>query len=194
MRNGFSFLYQDEDSYMIGEFKDDQLNGWGAKIYKVGTAKYLERGYFNNGKLNGIGTVIVNDINKIYQQTGYYEDGFLLSFDEIKSILKAHNYSWAPQYNGDVHPRVVTYYGTIGEDKLPKGFGVIDDEDKIYYIHYNEEGYRVGLFFYPCGSKNYNEFLYDIKRSGLTKKEWKYILRAGIFLDAEKLRKKLKQK
>lgn len=193
VKNGFSIIYIDDDNYIVGYFEKDKLNGWGAHIYKEDENEYVLKGYFKDGKLDGVGKNICYTPNGPISSVGLFKKGEYLSPDIVKSTFPSHPYEWIPHMNGENNPRSVIYYGELNKEGYPVGFGMMELEGKYYYTHYDEEGYRTGMFYYPEGD-NYKDYLYDIKKTPLSKKEWVILSRAGVMLNAKKIAKKYAKK
>ena len=193
MRNGYSILYIDDDNYSIGEFKDDKLNGWGAKVFKDEEGDHILRGYWIDDVINGNGMSITFTDEGAKEEAHFFLDGKPLPLEKAKELLKEHDYEWVPDYNGDYEKRMVKYYGKMNEEGLPTGFGIIDDAGTIYYTYYDLEGYRVGLFFFPMPNGVYAEHLYSPKRTNMSMREWMWIRVAGLFLKPQKILKKYRK-
>ena len=192
MRNGFGIKYIDDDNYSIGYFKDDKLDGWGAVVVRNDKEDYIQRGIFKDDTLNGIGIVCYYNEEGAKEEVGFFENGVHLSFEEVKTKLKANNYKWMPDYNGDYDYYDVIYYGYLAEDGYPRGSGMIELDNQYYFIYYDEEGYRSGLFFFPMENGLYTEHLYIPRNNRESKKEMMYIRIAGLYLKPKKMLKKYK--
>lgn len=186
----FAIKYIDESNYSVGMFKDGKLNGWGAKVYVIDGIDCIERGYYKDDVLDGIG-IIYHFLDAGPQEVaGIFKDGNSLSIDEVKCTISGQEYNFRPNFNGDEEYRDVLYFGTMGEDGYPRGFGMVEDGTTHYYLHYDEEGYRTGLFIYPSENGTFGEYLYSISRTELDKKEWAIIMNVGVGLNIKKLIKK----
>lgn len=191
MKTVLSIKYIDEENYSIGLYKDGKLNGWGAKVYNVGSVGVIERGYFKDDKLDGLGIIyhFLEDGPK--ETAGLFKDGIHINVEQIKKFTTPKPYSFRSNYDGDDTLRDAIFYGELGEDGFPRGFGMVEDEGIYYYLHCDNEGYRTGIFIYPNENNSFGEYLYSINRTELNKKEWALIMSAGAGLNIKRFIKKI---
>ena len=190
MASKFAIDYIDDNTYSMGMFSDGVLNGWGCKVYTKDGIDTIERGYYKNGLLDG-GGIIYRFLEEGPEEiASLFKEGKLLSLEEIKKLFPYHKYNFRPHYNGDVDFRETDYYGAMGEDGYPRGFGYVIDEGQVFVIHCDEEGYRAGLFFYSNEDGSFGEYIYGMNRTELSKMEWAFLMHAGVGLNIKKLVKK----
>ena len=190
MKNGLTIIYQNDDNYMLGEITNGVINGWGTIVDRENGNDIIIRGYFKDGKLDGIGSICRFTENGAEETTGLFKNGEYISIEEIKKTYPSSNYDWVPDYNGDYHAQPAIWYGEMGNDNLPHGFGMMEYNNHYFFLYYDEEGYRVGLFYFQIEGNKYGEHLYTPTRTKIGRKEWMYIRVAGLYLKANKLVKK----